>query len=54
MSDNSGTVFYVMGVSGSGKTTVGRLLAENLGFPFFDGDAQPFELERDSFGDVSA
>ena len=38
MSDNSGTVFYVMGVSGSGKTTIGRLLAENLGFPFFDGD----------------
>jgi carbohydrate kinase (thermoresistant glucokinase family) len=28
----------VMGVSGSGKTTVGRALAERLGVPFTDGD----------------
>jgi gluconokinase len=28
----------LMGVSGSGKTTVGRLLAAQLGLPFFDGD----------------
>ncbi len=27
-----------MGVSGSGKTSVGELLAERLGFPFIDGD----------------
>lgn len=32
------TVFYVMGVSGSGKSTVGKLLAEYLEIPFFDGD----------------
>jgi gluconokinase len=29
----------VMGVSGSGKTTVGETLAEALGVPFVDGDA---------------
>lgn len=28
----------VMGVSGSGKSTVGKLLAEKLGCPFYDGD----------------
>jgi len=28
----------VMGVSGSGKTTVGELLAARLGMPFTDGD----------------
>lgn len=28
----------LMGVSGSGKTTVGRALAEATGWPFFDGD----------------
>ncbi len=31
-------VFYVMGVSGCGKSTVGKLLAQTLGIPFFDGD----------------
>ena len=27
-----------MGVSGSGKSTIGRMLAERLKYPFFDGD----------------
>lgn len=27
-----------MGVSGTGKTTIGKLLAEKLNIPFFDGD----------------
>ncbi|MGV2830326.1 gluconokinase [Myxosarcina sp. GI1(2024)] len=32
-------MFYIiMGVSGSGKTTVGRLLSERLGIPFYDAD----------------
>lgn len=31
-------VVVVMGVSGSGKSTVGRALAERLGVPFADGD----------------
>jgi len=32
------TVLVVMGVSGSGKTTVGKLLAERLGWTFEEGD----------------
>jgi carbohydrate kinase (thermoresistant glucokinase family) len=32
-------VLVVMGVAGSGKTTVGEALAERLGWPFQDGDA---------------
>lgn len=32
------TILFIMGVSGSGKTTVGKLLSEQTGIPFFDGD----------------
>lgn len=32
------TIIVVMGVSGSGKTTVGRALAEAIGATFFDAD----------------
>lgn len=28
----------VMGVSGSGKTTIGKMLAKRLGYPFYDAD----------------
>ena len=31
-------LFFVMGVSGCGKSTIGKLLAETLHYPFFDGD----------------
>ncbi|MDT4974568.1 MAG: gluconokinase, partial [Pseudonocardiales bacterium] len=31
-------IVIVMGVSGSGKSTVGRLLAAELGWPFAEGD----------------
>lgn len=38
----------VMGVSGAGKTTVGALLAERLGWPFEDGDSfhPPANVEK--------
>lgn len=35
---DSATVFVLMGVSGSGKTTIGKALAQKLGCSFYDGD----------------
>lgn len=35
---NRPLVLYIMGVSGSGKSTIGTLLAQELSIPFFDGD----------------
>ena len=31
-------IIYIMGVSGSGKTTIGKLLSAKTALPFFDGD----------------
>lgn len=31
-------IVVLMGVSGCGKSTIGSILAEDTGFPFFDGD----------------
>ncbi|MCH6257359.1 gluconokinase [Puniceicoccaceae bacterium K14] len=31
-------VYVVMGVCGCGKSTIGKILAERIGNPFFDGD----------------
>ncbi len=31
-------IYILMGVSGCGKTTVGKIFAEALGLPFYDGD----------------
>ncbi len=38
MNLNRHLVFYVMGVSGVGKSTIGKGLAESLQIPFFDAD----------------
>jgi gluconokinase len=42
------SVVVVMGVAGSGKTTIGRLLSETLGWQFADGDAfhPPENIEK--------
>jgi gluconokinase len=37
--DGRDMIIVVMGVAGSGKTTVGRLVAESAGFQFLDADA---------------
>ena len=35
---DSGSVFFICGVSGCGKSTIGQLLAEKLNIEFIDGD----------------
>jgi gluconokinase len=35
---NQTRFFIIMGVSGCGKTTIGRMLAQQLGWDFFDAD----------------
>jgi len=39
-------ILIVMGVSGSGKTTVGSLLAKTLQMPFYDGDGFHSQANR--------
>lgn len=38
MNEKATRLFVVMGVSGCGKTTVGKALAAHLNCPFYDGD----------------
>ena len=35
---NKKRIFIIMGVSGTGKSTIGKLLGQKLDVPFFDGD----------------
>jgi gluconokinase len=39
MTTRSFPPIIIMGIQGSGKTTIGELLAQRLGVPFVDGDA---------------
>ena len=41
-------ILVLMGVSGSGKSTVGKLLARQLGWPFYEGDDfhSPANIEK--------
>ena len=45
-------VIFIMGVTSSGKTTIGQLLSLKVGIPFFDGDDfhPPFNREKMSAG----
>ncbi len=45
-------IIIVMGVSGSGKTTIGSLLAKELGWPFYEGDElhPPSNIEKMKHG----
>ena len=38
MNSNKQFAIFIMGVSGVGKSTIGKLLADQLSIPFFDGD----------------
>jgi shikimate kinase len=33
-------ILYIVGISCVGKTTIGKMLAENIGFSFFDLDIE--------------
>ena len=45
-------VIVIMGVAGVGKTTIGKLLSEDLGWPFYEGDDfhTPANVEKMSRG----
>lgn len=45
-------ILLILGVAGSGKTTIGKLLAHTLGWPFFDADEfhPPANIEKMSRG----
>ena len=38
LDDMARIIIYIMGVSGSGKTTIGKKLSDKTGMPFYDGD----------------
>jgi len=43
-------IIYIMGVSGSGKTTIGKKLSARIGLPFFDADDFHSETNKEKMG----
>ncbi len=43
---------YLVGMMGAGKTTVSKILADNLGFSFIDMDTMIVEREKMSINDI--
>lgn len=43
---------FLVGMAGSGKTTIGKALAKKLGWLFFDTDERVEKLEKKSIGDI--
>src|SRR5690348_16837440 len=43
---------YLVGFMGSGKTTVGRHLADRLGWSFFDTDAEIEKAEKTTIAEI--
>ena len=50
----SGINLYLIGMMGSGKTTVGRLLATELGYQFFDTDELIERVAHQSINEIFA
>ena len=49
-----GVSVYLIGMMGAGKTTVGRLLAEKLGYRFFDTDELIVKVRGKSINEIFA
>ncbi len=50
----NGVSVYLIGMMGSGKTTVGKLLAEKLGYHFFDTDEVIVKVTGKSINEIFA